>query len=297
MAFTRPSYPVNRHQSQDDVLGKSAADAKAFFDQGEANIKAYETALLSELEASTDGASGADSIGMTQVDGLSGQTVQAVVEDLHAKAMHLSGAETVTGAKTFSVSPKVPAPTQDEDAVPKSYAAAKTDVYRKSEIDAKIDMTAGAPATINGIANPGGDWTFEDGGSNTILVQTDSVNKKVKLSATGSSIPAAHATQHASGGNDPVTPASIGAAGAIHAARHASGSADPIAPADIGAAGAIHTHAATDITSGAFPVANGGTGQTSLEDTTYTIARYRASALVNAETDPTTNGIINWTYE
>ena len=47
----------------------------------------------------------------------------------------------------------------------------------------------------------------------------------------------------------------------------------------------------------AVPVAKGGTGYTSIEDTTYTTARYRASALVDAETNPTTNGVINWTYE
>ena len=44
-------------------------------------------------------------------------------------------------------------------------------------------------------------------------------------------------------------------------------------------------------------VSKGGTGQTSIADTTYTTARYRASALVATETDPTVNGVINWTYE
>lgn len=41
----------------------------------------------------------------------------------------------------------------------------------------------------------------------------------------------------------------------------------------------------------------GGTGYTSITDTTYTTARYRASALVSTATDPTTNGVINWVYE
>ena len=47
----------------------------------------------------------------------------------------------------------------------------------------------------------------------------------------------------------------------------------------------------------AIPVKEGGTGQTSITDTTYTTARYRASALVSSETSPTTNGVINWVYE
>lgn len=44
-------------------------------------------------------------------------------------------------------------------------------------------------------------------------------------------------------------------------------------------------------------VEQGGTGQTSLADTTYTTARYRASSLHSTETTPTTNGVIAWQYE
>lgn len=41
----------------------------------------------------------------------------------------------------------------------------------------------------------------------------------------------------------------------------------------------------------------GGTGQTSITDTIYTTARYRASSLHSSETTPTINGTITWTYE
>lgn len=51
-----------------------------------------------------------------------------------------------------------------------------------------------------------------------------------------------HATQHGSTGDDPVTPAAIGAAPSTHASRHASGGADAITPAAIGAAAAAHAH-------------------------------------------------------
>ena len=44
-------------------------------------------------------------------------------------------------------------------------------------------------------------------------------------------------------------------------------------------------------------VERGGTGQTSIVDTTYVEPRYRASALVNTETTPTENGVITWVYE
>ena len=58
-----------------------------------------------------------------------------------------------------------------------------------------------------------------------------------------------------------------------------------------------HKHAVSDITSGTLSVERGGTGHTTIVDTTYTTARYRASALVNSETNPTVNGVINWIYE
>lgn len=48
---------------------------------------------------------------------------------------------------------------------------------------------------------------------------------------------------------------------------------------------------------GTLPVVNGGTGYNTFADSTYTAARYRASALYNTETAPTVNGVINWTYE
>ena len=44
-------------------------------------------------------------------------------------------------------------------------------------------------------------------------------------------------------------------------------------------------------------IERGGTGQTSIVDTTYVEPRYRASALVATETTPTENGVITWVYE
>lgn len=44
-------------------------------------------------------------------------------------------------------------------------------------------------------------------------------------------------------------------------------------------------------------IANGGTGRTTIADTEYTVIKYRGSALVSSETDPTENGTICWTYE
>ena len=44
-------------------------------------------------------------------------------------------------------------------------------------------------------------------------------------------------------------------------------------------------------------IAEGGTGRTTIADTEYAVIKYRGSALVSSETDPTENGTICWTYE
>lgn len=106
----------------------------------------------------------------------------------------------------------------------------------------------------------------------------------------------------------PFTAAGIGAAPAIHdhpiigpTGNFVSITSDG-APGDSGFndqsfAAYSHAHTAGDISGGTLGITRGGTGVTSHTDTTYTTARYRASALVSADTDPTTNGVINWTYE
>lgn len=59
-----------------------------------------------------------------------------------------------------------------------------------------------------------------------------------------------------------------------------------------------HKHALNDGTlTGTLSVEYGGTGCTSIVDTTYTTARYRASSLHSTETNPSSNGVICWTYE
>ena len=44
-------------------------------------------------------------------------------------------------------------------------------------------------------------------------------------------------------------------------------------------------------------VAHGGTGRSTIADTEYTTAKYRASALVTTKTYPKDNGVIYWVYE
>lgn len=64
----------------------------------------------------------------------------------------------------------------------------------------------------------------------------------------------------------------------------------------VGAASYSHTHSASGITSGTLPVSRGGTGETSVGGTDYTDVRFRGSGLRSSDTNPSTNGTINWTY-
>lgn len=51
------------------------------------------------------------------------------------------------------------------------------------------------------------------------------------------------------------------------------------------------------LSNGILAVGKGGTGVNSHVDNTYTTPRYRASALVSVDTNPSNNGVINWTYK
>lgn len=89
------------------------------------------------------------------------------------------------------------------------------------------------------------------------------VTNKVTLAsiaALGGGTPGNHASRHAAGGADQITPASIGAvatndsrltdsrAPTGHASSHGSAGTDPITPAAIGAANATHTHLLANVT-------------------------------------------------
>ena len=89
--------------------------------------------------------------------------------------------------------------------------------------------------------------------------------------------------------------------GAVPTTREINGkalSADvTLSAADIGAATSFHYHSASNITSGTLSITRGGTGVTAVGGTDYTTTRFRGSQLCAADTNPTTNGTIAWTYE
>lgn len=87
MAFTELTDDLDIIQALDDqpndVGGLTAEQLKAKFDEAANAIKDFiNDSLIAELEATTNGSSGADNIGATAISGLTGGTVQALLEAL-----------------------------------------------------------------------------------------------------------------------------------------------------------------------------------------------------------------------
>lgn len=150
-----------------------------------ATVQSIIEALITRLKAIQDSASGADLIGATGITGLTGATVQALLEGLNSA---------LQTHKTSS----------DHDG----------QYYTETEIQAKVDMTKGAPASVNGVDNAAGDISFV--GGTGIIVTPNNVTKEITLTATGEAVPGPHASTHATGGSDPVSPSSIGAVDTSH---------------------------------------------------------------------------------
>ena len=70
------------HAAQDDTPDLTPAEVKAAFDSRGDDLKTYLDALITALNSTTAGSSGADKLGMTAIEGLDGETVQAIVGDL-----------------------------------------------------------------------------------------------------------------------------------------------------------------------------------------------------------------------
>lgn len=148
-------------------------------------------AFVTRLQSIVDGASGADFTGATAIAGLTGSTVQSLLESLK------SYIDTKDTAQTTALTTH------------KGSADHDSRYYTETEINTKVDMTNGAIASVDGVSNAKGNIDLV--GGTGITITPDNVGKKITITATGEALPAAHASSHASGGSDPVSPASIGA--------------------------------------------------------------------------------------
>ena len=66
--------------------GYTATTLKAFLDgRGDSELKTSINGIVDDLTAKTDGSSGADQVGATKVGAGTAETVQGILEELHAR--------------------------------------------------------------------------------------------------------------------------------------------------------------------------------------------------------------------
>ena len=196
MSFTKltdADFAGNNIQSivGDTVIG-NAAELKRLFDApAQETVADALNGLIDELEAVT----GAESLGADAVAAGAGDTVQQNLDYLYAQGTAEAAARAAADA----------------------LKADAADVYTKAQIAAKVNMTDGAIASVAGIASPGGNIAVTGGEG----ISVTTAGTTVTITATGTATPGAHASTHAAGGTDAITPASIGAASASELAGKA----------------------------------------------------------------------------
>ena len=82
MAFEKMGNFSFNHANQADELNLPADEAKAKFDSRANELKTAFNKVVDLLNATTDGASGADNVGATAIDGVTGTTVQTQMESM-----------------------------------------------------------------------------------------------------------------------------------------------------------------------------------------------------------------------
>lgn len=152
------------------------------------------------------------------------------------------------------------------DPIPLATTASAGLVQLYNGVDSDSTTMAATAAAVKAAYNHGGGG---GGGTQANWNETDPLDPSYIQNKPTSMTPTSHASTHATGGSDPITPASIGAMAAnatptpaAHAASHALGGTDALTPAAIGAAAA--THASTHEIGGTDPLPAASTSQAGL---------------------------------
>jgi len=135
MAFEKMGAFTFNHAEQPDELNVAADIAKANFDSRANELKTVLNKVVDLLNATTDGASGADNVGATAVDGLTGTTVQTILEELKTL---VDAKETPTGAQAKANTAEEQAKTYADGQVGDLAGEGRTTETVKGNADAHI---------------------------------------------------------------------------------------------------------------------------------------------------------------
>lgn len=110
MAFTQPTMATNNvsllDNNPNDNTGLTADQLKAVFDKFGVDAKAFLINLLSELQSTTTGSSGADNIGSSPISGVEGNTVHAQIVSLLSQVLTLTNTMAYTPTSSYHPSTK-----------------------------------------------------------------------------------------------------------------------------------------------------------------------------------------------
>ena len=134
-----PDFTFKHTEQADNISGVyTAAQIKTYYDSRGVELRTFINALVGILNSVADSSSGADNIAMTAVSGLSGATVQAIIESLKTYTDSLSmGAVADNAVSTIKI---------QDNAVTAAKCAA--DVATQAELDAEANTRGGADATL-----------------------------------------------------------------------------------------------------------------------------------------------------
>jgi len=178
-AFTKTHQMLDQRPSA--VNGLTYSQLQQWWDSSPEELRVALNSLVDALSATT----GASEIGAT-VAGLSGSTVQALLESLSTLMVKSTGDQTIAGTKTFSASPVVPTPTAANQATTKGYVDSSIGSVVLGQIpddtltNAKLssDVKVGSLAELNTTAK-----------ASVIAAINELVAGKVALSSGSGTIP------------------------------------------------------------------------------------------------------------
>jgi hypothetical protein len=169
MALTKQGTFIDRFTTLTDKPNKTATEMKALFESQPAELKTTLNNALDLLMATTDGASGADNIGVTAITGWAGVTPQAILEsaktDVDGKIaktllsaqgdmLYASGAGTPaklakgTAGQVLEMNPGATAPQWGNTALGVHQADSATDIKNQGAV-ATLDSTTAVQNSIN----------------------------------------------------------------------------------------------------------------------------------------------------